>query len=284
MSTSRKIKAAVKDIARRFARKEAVVVPALEGSLLQGRRAIVTGGTSGIGKAIAKAFIKNGATVVVCGRSSERVASTVDDLGEKAFGATLDVRNPESISSAVKKACELLGGVPDVLVNSAGVNGGGKFGAIEADAFDEVVETNLRGTILISQEIAHLMVREGIEGNILNVSSSSGLRPGNTPYIVSKWGIRSLTLGMAKVLVPHGIVVNAIAPGPTATPMLNKDSGDISKPGSPIGRYAMPEEIANMAVVLVSALGKTIVGDTIYMTGGSGLITFDDVGGYSFVL
>lgn len=284
MGVARKAKKAAKGIARQFARKEAVTVPVLEGSLLQDRRAIITGGTSGIGRAIAEAFIRNGANVVVCGRSSERVTSTVEVLGEKAYGTTLDVRDPKSIAPAMEEACRLLGGEPDVLVNSAGVNGGGKFGAIEADAFDNVIETNLKGTLLVSQEIARLMVREGIEGNILNVSSSSALRPCNSPYTISKWGICGLTLGMAKTLVPHGIVVNAVAPGPTATPMLNKDGDDITKPGSPIGRYAMPEEIANMAVVLVSALGRTIVGDTIYMTGGSGLITFDDIGGYDFEL
>ena len=284
MGTLRKVKTAVKGVTRLFVKKEAVKIPVLEGNLLQGRRAMITGGTSGIGKAVAKAFISNGATVAVCGRSSERVTVTAKELGDKAFGVVLDVRNPETVAPAVEKACELLGGVPDVLVNSAGVNGGGKFGAIEANAFEEVVETNLLGTILVSQEVARLMVREGVEGNILNVSSSSGLRPANTPYTVSKWGIRGLTLGMAKSLVPHGIVVNAVAPGPTATPMLRKDGADISKPGSPIERYAMPEEIANMAAVLVSDLGRTVVGDTVYMTGGSGLITLDDIGGYDFKL
>ena len=87
-----------------------------------------------------------------------------------------------------------------------------------------------------------------------------------------------MTLGLAKKLIKHGIVVNGLAPGPTATPMLIKeDTHNISLPNNPSGRYAMPEEIANMAVILTSGLGRMIVGDIVYMTGGAGIITFDDV-------
>lgn len=95
-------------------------------------------------------------------------------------------------------------------------------------------------------------------------------------------GIRGLTLGLAKSLAPYGITVNGIAPGPTATPMLLEDSqSNITNNSNPIGRYVLPEEIANMAVVLVSSMGRTIVGDMIYMTGGAGIITYDDIN-YSF--
>lgn len=117
----------------------------------------------------------------------------------------------------------------------------------------------------------------GIKGNILNIASSSSLRPAVSAYTLTKWGIRGLTLGLAKALASYGITVNGIAPGPTATPMLGKAEGaDISFP-NPLGRYALPEEIANMAVFLVSDMGRSVVGDIVYMTGGSGLVTFDDV-------
>lgn len=122
------------------------------------------------------------------------------------------------------------------------------------------------------------MKDHNIKGNILNISSSSGIRPAVSAYALSKWGIQGLTLGLAKSLAPYGIVVNSIAPGPTATPMLlGNDIQNINRPRLPSGRYAMPCEIANMAVMLVSEMGRTIVGDTIYMTGGAGLITFDDI-------
>lgn len=105
------------------------------------------------------------------------------------------------------------------------------------------------------------------------MTSSSALRPAWTPYQMSKWAVRGLTLGLADALLPHGIVVNAIAPGPVATPMLGKCEGDsIENPQGPCGRYAMPSEIANLAVFMVSGMGDLIVGDTFYMTGGSGTI------------
>lgn len=126
------------------------------------------------------------------------------------------------------------------------------------------------------------MKENKVEGNILNVGSSSCLRPATSAYTLSKWGIRGLTLGLAKSLAPYGITVNGIAPGPTATPMLLEDSqSNITNNSNPIGRYVLPEEIANMAVVLVSSMGRTIVGDMIYMTGGAGIITYDDIN-YSF--
>ena len=91
---------------------------------------------------------------------------------------------------------------------------------------------------------------------------------------MSKWAIKGLTVGLADVLLPHGIVVNAIAPGPVATPMLGKNEGDsIDYPGIVSGRYAMPSEIANLAVFMASDMGDMIVGDTFFITGGSGIIS-----------
>ena len=95
--------------------------------------------------------------------------------------------------------------------------------------------------------------------------------------MVSKWGEVGLTLGLAKKLIPYGIVVNGIAPGPTATKMLNQNTENIIHSSSPAGRYSMPEEIANMAVFLVSDMGRMVVGDTVYMTGGSANLTIDDM-------
>ena len=122
------------------------------------------------------------------------------------------------------------------------------------------------------------MVRNGVRGHILNIPSSSFLLPAISAYTLSKWGIRGLTQGLAKMLAPHGIVVNGLAPGPTATPMLGKeDYSDIALPTNPIGRYALPEEIASMALFLCSSQGDTIVGDIVYMTGGAGVIENNDL-------
>ena len=169
----------------------------------------------------------------------------------------------------------------DILVNNAGVNFKGMPNATE-DEYDMVMDTNLKGTFFLSQMFGKYLVRNHIKGNILNIASASSLRPADSAYSLSKWGLRGLTLGLSKALGPEGITVNGIAPGPTATPMMIKDDrNNMAHYKIPLGRYIMPEEISNMAVILVSEMGRSIMGDTIYMTGGAGLLTYDDVK-YSF--
>lgn len=155
--------------------------------------------------------------------------------------------------------------------------GGGITNTTEEE-FDRILSTNLKSVFFLSKMIAAEMVRNGVRGHILNIASSSSLRPAISAYTLSKWGIRGLTQGLAKMLAPHGIVVNGLAPGPTATPMLGKeDYSDIALPTNPIGRYALPEEIASMALFLCSSQGDTIVGDIVYMTGGAGVIENNDL-------
>lgn len=115
--------------------------------------------------------------------------------------------------------------------------------------------------------------RKKIKGHILIVSSQSALEPAWSPYRISKLAISGLIKGMAQRLIGHGIVVNGIGPGPTATSMQkNYDGTNIYTPLNPIQRYTMPEEVAEVAKMLVSPLGDTIVGDTVYMSGGRGII------------
>lgn len=162
----------------------------------------------------------------------------------------------------------------DILVNSAGVINHSDFWDMSETEYDSIMDINAKGTFFMSQAVAKHMIENRIRGHILNVTSSSALRPAWTPYQISKWAVRGLTLGMADKLLPYGIVVNAIAPGPTATLMLGKSEGDsIYNATCPAGRFAMPEEIAALAVFMVSDMGDMIVGDTFYMTGGSGTIT-----------
>lgn len=166
-----------------------------------------------------------------------------------------------------------------ILVNNAGIGGAG-FGDATPEAFDRVINTNLKGAYFLSRLIADEMIANKIEGNILNIASSSSLRPAITAYNLSKWSIRGLTLGLAKALIPHGIVVNAIAPGPTATPMLShvqRSKDNLYLPQLPLGRFATVEEISDMAVISCSEIGRTMVGNITYMTGGAGTITYDDV-------
>ena len=178
---------------------------------------------------------------------------------------------PEKVRLAAKMSST---GKIDILVNSAGLVSHHDFFYMSEKEYDSIMDVNAKGTYFMSQAVGKYMIENKIKGHILNVTSSSALRPAWTPYQMSKWAVRGLTLGLADALLPHGIVVNPIAPGPVATPMLGKFEGDsIYNETSPSGRYAMPEEIAQLAVFMVSDMGNLIVGDTFYMTGGSGTIT-----------
>lgn len=163
----------------------------------------------------------------------------------------------------------------DILVNSAGIVAKHSFREITEKEYDTIMDTNAKGTFFMSQAVGEYMIKNKIKGHILNITSSSALRPAWTPYQMSKWAVRGFTLGLADVLLPYGIIVNAIAPGPVATPMLDKKEGEsIYNESSPSGRYAVPSEIAELAVFMASDLGNLIVGDTFYITGGSGTISY----------
>ncbi|MDC7980249.1 SDR family oxidoreductase [Bacteroides thetaiotaomicron] len=250
--------------------------------LLKGRCALITGGTSGIGFSIAEAFIKAGATVIITGRSQERIDTALSKLPKgKFFGIVLDNTKVDSFESKFSNILEMLKNSNifqiDILVNNAGVNGKGMPNATEKE-YDNILDTNLKGVFFLSQMIGKYFVRNNIKGNILNIASASSLRPADSAYSVAKWGIRGLSLGLAKALGKDGITVNGIAPGPTATPMMiNNKELNMNLDRIPLGRYVMPEEIANMAVILVSDMGRSIMGELIFMTGGAANLTYDDV-------
>lgn len=259
--------------------------------LLKGRVALITGGTSGIGYAIADAMLRAGAVaVVITGRDEERCRNAVNSLlaassdrQGKVLYQVLDNRKVGTFDanfSEIQNKLSLLGGGKleiSILVNNAGTQGS-QFGSTKEEDYDNVMDTNLKGVFFLSQLVARYMVDNHIEGNILNIASASSLRPAASVYTLTKVGIKEFTLGMAKSLIPHGIVVNGLAPGPTATPMLVKEEKpNLALGHNPLGRFAMPEEIANMAVILTSNMSRTVVGSLVYMTGGGGTITYEDV-------
>lgn len=256
--------------------------------MLKGRTALVIGGTSGIGYEVAKAYINAGARVVITGRNEEKVKKACEVIDKEVsrkgniFGMVMNNTDVKSMPSKLQDIERVLGtGHIDILVNNAGVVGGEVKDCTE-ELYNTILDTNLKGTFFLSKLVARYWVDNQIEGNILMMGSSSSLRPATSAYTLTKNALYGFTKGLAKVLAPHGITVNGLAPGPTATPMTmpNGVRDEISFP-NPLGRFVMPGEIANMAVFLVSNMGRSIIGDMVFMTGGSGIVTFDDVK-YSF--
>lgn len=285
MSIKKAIKNGIKFILTNIPTKKvyANITSLAQNKLLEGRTALITGGTSGIGYEIAKAFVNAGASVIITGRSQNRINDICDQLctetatTNRIFGLEMDITKTHEIAEKFSKATSFTGKI-DILVNNAGILGC-QFSSGTPQQFDNVINTNLKGVFFLSQTVAHYMKEQKIKGNILNIASSSSVRPATSAYTLSKWGIKSLTLGMARMLIPHGIVVNGIAPGPTASPMLLSDgpTDNLALKQIPAKRYVLPNEIANMAVILVSDMSRMIIGDIIYMTGGAGNLSTDDI-------
>lgn len=272
------LKAQVKALIRMITKTEKIPIPTPTNpqQLLAGKVALVTGGTGGIGTAIAKAFVDSGAKVILVGTNEKKlqdIASRYDK--ESLIPMQFNVLDVDAMLQKVIEAGELFPEKRiDILVNCAGVNDVDDFAHVKEADYDRVMDINVKGTFFMCQAVSNYMIANKIKGHILNVSSSSALRPAWTPYPISKWAIRGFTMGLADTLLPHGIVVNAIAPGPTATAMVDRQAdGDIRMDSNPSGRMAVPSEIANLAVFMVSDMGNMIVGDTFYMTGGSGTIS-----------
>ena len=261
----------IKDLIKKF-RTQTVLKPIIvqkeASDLLSGKTALVTGGSSGIGKAIAKAMIEAGAKVYIIGRNAEKLQKAAEDIGGRSL--MVDINDVPAMERAIEQLSENI----DILVNSAGTHGMDAFLEVTEKTFDEVMSANVKALYFISQAVARQMIKKEIAGHILNVSSASSLKPSWTPYEISKRAVNGITQGMAHKLIAHGIVVNGIAPGPTATPMMHREN-DLNWPGNPSGRMSTPEEIAALALFMVSGRGDGIVGDTFFMTGGSGTVCID---------
>ena len=279
----------LKKILKKFVKikrvKEKIIVPTIRGEYLKDRCALITGGSSGIGYSIAESFLNNGASVIILGRDENKLNKAKDSLlhntncsTDKIDTQVLDISDVKNLKCNFENLIKKFNKKIDIFVNNAGVNVGNYFPNTSEEDYDKVLDTNLKGTYFFSQVVCDYMVSNNIKGNLLNVLSSSSLRPGISPYIISKWGERSLTLGLAKKYLQYGIIVNAVAPGSTSTTMINRgELNDLNCDYTLTKRFVAPEEVANIATILVSNVGRMIIGDTIYMTGGAGLLTYDDM-------
>ena len=184
---------------------------------------------AGIGYSIAESFIKNGAGVIITGRNLHKLEEAKKRLmksclceSEKIQIGILDISKIDILNEKFNEIIEKTNFKIDIFVNNAGVNCGEYFPETKEEDYDRVLDTNLKGSYFASQIFIKYMISNNIKGNLLNVTSSSALRPAISPYILSKWGERSLTLGLAKKYLPYGITINGIAPGNTATDMIKK--------------------------------------------------------------
>jgi len=257
---------------QKLIRREPVIIKDVENNLLAGKTALVTGGNSGIGHAIGKKFVESGAEVIILARDPEKTKRVAGELHcEYIVADVTDTERMIAVVSDYIKDKQI-----DILVNSAGVLDKEPMLAKTPQGYDAVMNTNLKAAYFMSQTIANHMLKKGIKGHILNISSSSSKRPGWGPYQLSKHGLNAMTEGFAMRLAPNGITVNGIAPGITATPMQdgNLVEGSLTY-DNPMRRAQAPEEIANLAVFMVSELGNSIIGDTVLMTGGSGNLSIN---------
>ncbi|HXF86865.1 MAG TPA: SDR family oxidoreductase [Xanthobacteraceae bacterium] len=246
---------------------------------LQDKVAIVTGAARGIGFAIAKRYLAEGAKVVIADvnvTAGEAAAGALDR--DKCRFVATDVGDGRSVERLISETCNAFGGI-DILVNNAGIVHGADFLDISEADFDRVLRVNLKGAFLAGQAAAKRMVAQVKAGRppgaIINMSSINAVVaiPNQVPYCVAKGGLNQLTRVMALSLAPYGIRVNAIGPGSIMTDILKAVATDreakrklLSR--TPIGRIGEPEEIASVAVFLASAEASYLTGEIVYADGG----------------
>jgi NAD(P)-dependent dehydrogenase (short-subunit alcohol dehydrogenase family) len=248
---------------------------------LKGKVAIVTGGSRGIGRAIALAFAEAGADLVISSRNKrppelEKVAEEAKVMGKKAISVPAHVGKKEDVQELVRKTLQTFGRI-DILVNNAGANPVlSSMIDLEEDSFEKVLEVNLKGAFLLSKVVAREMIRQGGGGKIINMSSVSGLRAradGTGAYCISKAAMNMMTQVMARELAPHNILVNAIAPGSIKTDFSRVNWTDPERKAQRIReielkRFGEPEEVAGIALFLASEAGSFVTGEIIRVDGG----------------
>ncbi|MGI5817881.1 MAG: SDR family NAD(P)-dependent oxidoreductase [Armatimonadota bacterium] len=236
---------------------------------LEGRRALITRASRGIGRAIATAFASEGADVAISARTLKALDETraeIERIGRACHAMAWDVSDVAEVRERLNEARAALGGL-DIVVNNAGVHHLDGAAGSEED-WDYVIDTNLKAVWFITEEAARLMLHEG--GAIINIGSDYGFRGGNSIYGVSKWGVRGLTRGLGQKWAGKGVRINGIGPGPVATEMSNWHEGDsLERKSLPLGRLTLPREVAQVAVFLASDDASAVIGEMIVLNSGN---------------
>ena len=247
----------------------------MTGKPLEGKVAIVTGGSRGIGAAIAASLAEAGAAVVVSGRDADRLAGVVMDLealGGSALAVVGDVGRREDADRLVDAAKQRFGRI-DILVNNAGVTRDALLVRMKDEDWDRVLETNLRGAFLTTRAVTKVMIRQKTGGRVINIASAAGAmgNAGQANYSASKAGLIGLTKALARELAHWSILVNAVAPGLIETDMLAAIPVETRKAlldQVPLGRVGTPREVAEVVRFLAGAGAAYVTGQVIHVNGG----------------
>ena len=245
-----------------------------EGKTLAGKVAIVTGGTRGIGLAIARLLAEDGASVVVSGRDAARLDAAVkelESLGAPALGVPADATKREDADRLVEATRERFGRI-DVLVNNAGITRDQLLVRMKDDDWDQVLDTNLRGVFLMTRAVGKVMMRQK-SGRIINIASAAGAmgNPGQVNYSAAKAGLIGLTKSSARELAHWGILVNAVAPGLIETDMakaIPDEAREALLAQVPLKRMGSAREVAEMVGFLAGDGAAYVTGQVFHVNGG----------------
>lgn len=241
-----------------------------------GQTVLVTGGSRGIGRAIAEGFATRGARVLICSRSQESVDQAITEMstaGLNVSGLACDVADSGQIADAAAAAIVQLGHI-DTLINVAGMNRRKRAETVTLDDYDTILNTNLRGAFLMCQAVGRHMIARG-SGSQINVESLNTWMPlrGVLPYAVSKFGMQGMTKGLALEWGRHGVRVNSLAPGFILTDLTRKLWSEPqmqawNAANAPLGRLGEPADMVGTAIFLASKASAFMTGQTLYVDGG----------------
>ncbi len=242
---------------------------------LQGRVALVTGGSRGIGAAVAQALASAGAALAVCARNGEAAAATAATIagrGGQAFGVAADVSHPADAERVVAACVERFGRL-DILVNNAGITRDGLVMRMTDENWSDVLAVNLSGAFYCARAALRAILKQRQSGRIINVGSvvANTGNPGQANYVASKAGLVGLTRALAKEVGSRGVTVNAVAPGFIETDMtagLSAAVKDAYRAQIPLGRFGTPADVAGVVAFLASDAAAYITGQVIHINGG----------------
>lgn len=243
--------------------------------LLTGKTAVVTGGSRGIGLAIVKRFLEEGANVALCGSRPETAQKAVEGIlaenpDAPVMGISPALADESELESAFREVAEHFGGKLDIVVNNAGISQSTPLGDYTPEEFDKIIDINVKSVLNGCQAASRVLGEGGVIINTSSMVSKMG-QPSGVGYPMSKFAVNGITISLARELGPRGIRVNAVAPGVTATDMVAALPEEMIKPiadAIPMKRVGRPEDVANAFVFLASDMASYVTGAVLPVDGG----------------